>query len=77
VNFIDVMARKGDPGYATAWPYVPGLEVVGYHPLGGRRVHGAPYRVRIRLGELGVVGDGLEVASWDGAGSLFLILQAE
>jgi len=29
VNFIDVMARRGDPGYATAWPYVPGLEVAG------------------------------------------------
>jgi hypothetical protein len=21
VNFIDVMARRGDPGYASAWPY--------------------------------------------------------
>ena len=29
VNFIDVMARRGDPGYATSWPYVPGLEVAG------------------------------------------------
>jgi NADPH2:quinone reductase len=29
VNFIDVMARRGDPGYATAWPFVPGLEVAG------------------------------------------------
>jgi NADPH:quinone reductase len=29
VNFIDVMARRGDPGYASAWPYVPGLEVAG------------------------------------------------
>lgn len=29
INFIDVMARRGDPGYATAWPYVPGLEVAG------------------------------------------------
>src|SRR5262252_9238758 len=29
VNFIDVMARRGDPGYAPAWPYVPGLEVAG------------------------------------------------
>ena len=24
VNFIDAMARRGDPGYAPAWPYVPG-----------------------------------------------------
>src|SRR6266568_2257806 len=29
VNFLDVMARRGDPGYAMAWPYVPGLEVAG------------------------------------------------
>lgn len=29
VNFMDVMARRGDAGYAPAWPYVPGLEVVG------------------------------------------------
>jgi NADPH2:quinone reductase len=29
VNFIDVMARRGDPGYASAWPFVPGLEVAG------------------------------------------------
>jgi len=29
VNFIDVMARRGDRGYASGWPYVPGLEVAG------------------------------------------------
>ncbi|MFC4950688.1 zinc-binding alcohol dehydrogenase family protein [Pseudonocardia sp. GCM10023141] len=29
INFIDVMARRGDPGYASSWPYVPGLEVSG------------------------------------------------
>ena len=29
VNFKDVMARRGDPGYAPGWPFVPGLEVVG------------------------------------------------
>ncbi|MEU8173931.1 zinc-binding dehydrogenase [Microbispora hainanensis] len=29
VNFIDVMARRGDPGYVAAWPYVPGKEVAG------------------------------------------------
>lgn len=27
INFIDVMARRGDPGYAPSWPYLPGLEV--------------------------------------------------
>jgi len=26
VNFKDVMARRGDPGYVATWPYVPGLE---------------------------------------------------
>jgi NADPH2:quinone reductase len=29
VNFKDIMARRGDPGYATHWPFVPGLEVAG------------------------------------------------
>ena len=29
INFIDVMARRGDPGYASSWPYLPGLEVAG------------------------------------------------
>jgi NADPH:quinone reductase len=29
INFIDVMARRGDAGYVPAWPYVPGLEVAG------------------------------------------------
>ncbi len=29
VNFIDVMARRGDAGYASGWPYVAGLEVAG------------------------------------------------
>jgi NADPH2:quinone reductase len=29
VNFKDVMARRGDPGYVPSWPFVPGLEVSG------------------------------------------------
>jgi len=29
INFKDVMARRGDPGYADTWPYVAGLEVAG------------------------------------------------
>lgn len=29
INFKDVMARRGDPGYVTGWPFVPGLEVAG------------------------------------------------
>lgn len=29
INFVDVMHRRGDPGYVTSWPYVPGFEVAG------------------------------------------------
>jgi NADPH2:quinone reductase len=29
VNFKDVMVRRGDPGYASQWPVVPGLEAAG------------------------------------------------
>lgn len=29
INFKDVMARRGDAGYAPVWPFVPGLEVAG------------------------------------------------
>jgi NADPH2:quinone reductase len=29
INFLDVMARRGDAGYIDAWPYAPGLEVSG------------------------------------------------
>jgi len=29
LNFVDVLARRGAPGYASAWPFVPGMEVGG------------------------------------------------
>ena len=29
INFVDVMARRGDAAYASAWPYTPGMEVSG------------------------------------------------
>ncbi|OIK28364.1 quinone oxidoreductase family protein [Streptomyces malaysiense] len=29
LNFVDVMARRGDPGYVPEWPYLPGKEVAG------------------------------------------------
>jgi NADPH2:quinone reductase len=29
INFLDVMARRGDAGHVDAWPYAPGLEVSG------------------------------------------------
>src|SRR3954451_15083946 len=38
VNFIDVMARRGDPGYAPNWPFVPGLEIAGTVRALGRGV---------------------------------------
>lgn len=29
INFKDVMARRGDPGYVAQWPFVPGVEIAG------------------------------------------------
>ncbi|KJS55238.1 zinc-binding dehydrogenase [Streptomyces rubellomurinus] len=29
LNFVDVMARRGDGGYTAAWPHLPGKEVSG------------------------------------------------
>ncbi|MGN8026854.1 quinone oxidoreductase family protein [Microbacterium sp. 22242] len=29
LNFTDVLARRGAPGYASGWPFVPGMEVGG------------------------------------------------
>jgi NADPH2:quinone reductase len=29
INFVDVMARRGDPGHVGTWPFLPGEEVVG------------------------------------------------
>lgn len=40
INFIDVMARRGDPGYVTRWPFVPGLEVAGVVQAVGASVDG-------------------------------------
>jgi NADPH2:quinone reductase len=47
INFKDIMARRGDAGYAPRWPFVPGVEVSGTvveqgsgvtHPRVGDRV---------------------------------------
>jgi NADPH2:quinone reductase len=40
INFLDVMARRGDAGYVAAWPYGPGLEVSGTIRETGREVTG-------------------------------------
>ncbi|MBV2154109.1 alcohol dehydrogenase catalytic domain-containing protein [Kitasatospora sp. SUK 42] len=29
LNFVDVMTRRGDGGYTSEWPYLPGKEVAG------------------------------------------------
>lgn len=29
LNFTDALARRGIPGYASGWPFVPGMEVSG------------------------------------------------
>ncbi|MFJ8475383.1 zinc-binding alcohol dehydrogenase family protein [Kitasatospora sp. NPDC094011] len=29
LNFVDVMTRRGDGGYTSTWPYLPGKEVAG------------------------------------------------
>jgi len=29
INFKDVMARRGDTGYVSQWPFVPGMEIAG------------------------------------------------
>jgi NADPH:quinone reductase len=47
VNFIDVMARRGDPGYADGWPFVPGLEVAGKVRELGPGVAGPPPGTRV------------------------------
>jgi len=40
INFKDIMARRGDPGYAKTWPFVPGLEVAGTVRAIGAEVDG-------------------------------------
>lgn len=47
INFIDVMARRGDPGYASAWPYVPGLEISGTVREVGGGIHGVAAGQRV------------------------------
>lgn len=40
LNFTDVLARRGAPGYAGAWPFVPGMEVAGTVAAVGTDVSG-------------------------------------
>jgi NADPH2:quinone reductase len=63
VNFKDIMARRGDPGYAMHWPFVPGLEIAGTVRSLGRGVSDL---------EVGQV-----VAAFTGAGGLAEVAVAE
>jgi len=48
LNFTDVLARRGAPGYADGWPFVPGMEVAGIVEAIGEEVDG------LRVGERAV-----------------------
>jgi NADPH2:quinone reductase len=56
INFVDVMARRGDAGYAAGWPVVPGLEIAGTIRALGSGVSGPPI--------------GTPVAAFSGSGGL-------
>jgi NADPH2:quinone reductase len=45
INFVDVMARRGD--YAAGWPFVPGLEVAGTVRALGPGVDGPAVGTRV------------------------------
>jgi NADPH2:quinone reductase len=47
VNFKDVVARRGDPGYVPDWPFVPGLEVAGFVQAVGAGVSQLSARERV------------------------------
>ncbi|MEU8511224.1 zinc-binding dehydrogenase [Kitasatospora sp. NPDC048722] len=75
LNFVDVMARRGDGGYTSEWPYLPGKEVAGtVRALGegvtglavGDRVVAAP--VGGGLAEVAVAEAALTVPVPDGVG---------
>ncbi|GLL04593.1 quinone oxidoreductase family protein [Dactylosporangium matsuzakiense] len=40
LNFTDVLARRGVPGYAGSWPFTPGLEIAGTVEVVGDGVAG-------------------------------------
>ncbi|NKY89615.1 quinone oxidoreductase family protein [Nocardia veterana] len=53
VNFMDVMARRGDAGYASSWPYRPGLEIAGTVREAGAGVTGLAVGDRVAAVALG------------------------
>ncbi|MEE1785903.1 zinc-binding dehydrogenase [Streptomyces sp. SP17BM10] len=65
LNFVDVMARRGDGGYTSEWPYLPGKEVAGTVRALGEGVTGLALGDRVVAAP---VGGGLaEVAVADAA----------
>ncbi|CNF03747.1 NADPH quinone oxidoreductase FadB4 [Mycobacterium tuberculosis] len=62
INFLDVMARRGDPGYVAAWPYAPGKEVAGIVREVGDGV--TDLRAGMKVAALTLAGGGLaEIAT--------------
>lgn len=57
LNFTDALARRGIPGYASGWPFVPGMEVSGVVAKIGTQTTGL--RVGDRVVSFTVDGGGL------------------
>jgi NADPH2:quinone reductase len=57
LNFVDVLARRGVPGYFTGWPFVPGMEVGGHIDGVGEGVDG--FAAGDRVAAFTVEGGGL------------------
>ncbi|MFD7586616.1 zinc-binding alcohol dehydrogenase family protein [Kitasatospora sp. NPDC059811] len=53
LNFVDVMGRRGDAGYVTAWPYRPGKEVAGTVRAVGEGVTGLAVGDRVAAAPVG------------------------
>lgn len=76
INFKDVMMRRGDPGYVTVWPVIPGLEVAGVIAQLGRDMHDLTVGMRVAaltnsggLAEYVVASEALTVRVPDGVPS--------
>ncbi|MFF2077837.1 zinc-binding alcohol dehydrogenase family protein [Kitasatospora sp. NPDC058162] len=53
LNFVDVMARRGDGGYTAEWPYLPGKEVAGTVRALGEGVTGFALGDRVAAAPVG------------------------
>jgi len=57
LNFTDTLARRGVPGYASSWPFTPGMEVSGTIAQLGPNVKG--FKLGARVISFTVDGGGL------------------